>query len=84
MLFIYLVFQKAYKETINPHNVKSLKSIIKLKDIKSYPVLKEFIITQHYKLLHPGIKKVIRLFKETHYFPDYTKLIQNINDCEIC
>jgi len=28
---------------------------------------------------------VIRLFKETHYFPDYNKLILNIiNDCEIC
>lgn len=26
-----------------------------------------------------------RLFKETHYFPDYNKLIQNIiNDCEVC
>jgi len=35
-------------------------------------------------LLHPGIEKTIRLFKETHYFPDYHKLIQNIiNVCNL-
>jgi len=82
----FLIFQKAYQDIINPHsNVKILKSIIKLKDITSYSEFKEFIITQHVKLLHPGIEKMIRLFKETHYFPDYTKLIQNIiNECETC
>jgi len=45
----------------------------------------EIILSNHKRLLHPGIEKTIRLFKETFYYPDFEKLIQNIiNECEIC
>jgi len=35
--------------------------------------------------LHPGIEKMVRLFKETYYYPDYQNLIQNlIKECNDC
>jgi len=31
------------------------------------------------------LKKMVRLFKETYYYPDYLNLMQNIiNECKVC
>lgn len=62
-----------------------MKTSVKLTDIQTYAQFKEYILTTHKELLHPGIEKLIILFKENYYYPDYQKLIQNIiNECEIC
>jgi len=42
---------------------------------------KEIILQSHEKLLHPGIQKMTKLFKESHYFPNCQSLIQNIINC---
>jgi len=51
----------------------------------TYTDFKEIILQRHKELLHPGIEKTTKWFREKYYFPDYQKLIQNIiNNCEIC
>jgi len=40
-------------------------------------------LKRHKELLHRGIEKTTKWFREKCYFPDYEKLIQNIIN-EIC
>jgi len=34
---------------------------------------KETILKRHKELLHPGIEKTTKWFREKYYFPDYQK-----------
>jgi len=52
---------------------KIVRAVIKLQDIQTYAEFKEIIVSNHEKLWHPGIEKMVRLFKETYYYPDYQK-----------
>jgi len=78
------IIQEACKQAMNI-TTKNVRAVIKLQDIKNYAEFKEIIVSNHEKLLHPGIEKMVRLFKETYYYPEYHNLIQNlINECNVC
>lgn len=79
------IIQSAHRSVINTNHTKIVRSLILLKNISTYAEFKELILKTHEKLLHPGIQKMGKLFKETYYFPNSQLLIQNIiNECHVC
>jgi len=79
------IIQRAHREIINTTYTKVIRSLHLLKNVCSYAEFKEIILQSHEKLLHPGIQKMTKLFKENHFFPNSQLLIQNIiNECNIC
>jgi len=53
----FKIFQPAFKQVMNS-TTKIVRAVIKLQDIKTYAELKEIIVSNHEKLLHPGIEKM--------------------------
>jgi len=79
------IIQRAHIEIVNTTYTKVIRSLFLLKNVGSYAEFKEIILQSHEKLLHPGIQKMTKLFKENHFFPNSQLLIQNIiNECNIC
>jgi len=72
------LIQAAHKEIINTNYTKIIRSLILLMNRHSYAEFNEIILQSHKKLLHPGIQRMTKFIKESHYFPNCQPLIQNI------
>jgi len=63
------IIQRAHIEIINTTYTKVIRSLFRLKNVGSYAEFKEIILQSDKKLLHPGMQKMTKLFKENHFFP---------------
>lgn len=81
----FYLLQEYYSKLIQNNSHKVIRTTKLLETINNFPDLKSKILEIHITGLHQGIEKIVKIFRNKYYYPNYVKEISNIiNECELC
>lgn len=81
----FILLQNTYSTLIQNNSHKVLRATKILENIIEFSDFKTKVLEIHISGLHQGIEKIVKIFKNKYYYPNYVREISKIiNECELC
>lgn len=80
----FIMLKNYFSRLVQNHSHKILRSTKILENVTDFFDFKTKFLEIHISGLHQGLEKIVKVFKNKYYYPNYVKEISKvINECEL-